>query len=229
MMRTLSRIGQVWLLSLALQCGAAAQDVVYSAEPIDGWVIDTDTGRPLPGVIVVADWSLETGIMDLGRGGELVLLETETDADGRYAFPGWGPKTLSEPNTFLWNRDPLLIFMKPGYRDEFRSNGTTRGPDRIRESLRTSRWTGKQIAMTSLHGDEAAATRQFNERTDIKMMIGSGRACEWQQMPMTIAMLVREGERLYKLGYRIYRVNPLSFTNQDRCGSAVIWAEKLPR
>ena len=222
-------LGIVLVFAVAMQHKVAAEELSYSAESTEGWVVDSETGQPLPGVIVIADWSLEGGETSSPIGGELVLLETETDQNGRYFFPAWGPKVVTLPDEFLWNRDPLLIFLKSGYRDVARSNGMVRGPARVREQVRVSTWNGKQIPMTSYHGDEAKAAEDFNYRSDIRRMIGSGKDCEWRQMPLTVAFLLREGARFKRLGQKVYLFNPVSFANQNRCGSAQAWVDGLPK
>ncbi|MCF6199453.1 MAG: hypothetical protein L3J67_08665 [Hyphomicrobiaceae bacterium] len=59
----------------------------YSAEPIEGWVIDADTKKPIEGVIVVANWQLHKSTIG-GRipAAHLNIMETLTDKNGRFFF-----------------------------------------------------------------------------------------------------------------------------------------------
>ena len=64
----------------------------YTAEPIEAWVVDPETNQPLQDVIVVAHWQLKGGLEGGNRVGQMMVMETVTDAQGRFYFPGWGPK-----------------------------------------------------------------------------------------------------------------------------------------
>src|SRR6266478_4917450 len=46
--------------ALLLWVPLSANAVIYSAEAIEGWVVDSETGKPTEGVIVVAHWQLKS-------------------------------------------------------------------------------------------------------------------------------------------------------------------------
>ena len=109
---------KVWI---ALLCVAAFNLTAcnrYSAEPIEGWVIDADTKKPIEGVIVVANWQLHKSTVG-GKipAAHLNILETLTDNNGLFYFEGWESKTAQWG--FFIDRDPELLFYKKGY--EYRS------------------------------------------------------------------------------------------------------------
>ena len=64
----------------------------YSAEAVEGWVVDSVSGKPIEGVIVVAHWQLKSGFEGGTPVNELTIVETLTDPSGHYSFPAWGPK-----------------------------------------------------------------------------------------------------------------------------------------
>src|SRR6266540_7096039 len=99
----------VWLMSLHA-CST------YSAKPIEAWVVDEETKQPLEGVIVVANWELRYGLE--GGAYQLTIMETVTDKNGRFYFPGWGPKAIPKElpsGARLKEDDPGLLFYKHGY------------------------------------------------------------------------------------------------------------------
>jgi hypothetical protein len=85
----------------------------YSAEPIEGRVIDKDTGKPIEGVIVVAQWVLAKP-PEGHEEDQWQVFEAVTDSEGRYHIPGWGP--LPRPsNRWLTDYDPEIVLFMPGY------------------------------------------------------------------------------------------------------------------
>lgn len=107
------------LAMLASLCiaGTPAHAYEYSAAAIQGWIVDATTRRPIQGVNVVAEWTLEFGL-EGGTGYSWVVLETVTDAAGRFAFPAWGPKAVPDflpGEARLKDRDPKVVFFKYGY------------------------------------------------------------------------------------------------------------------
>jgi hypothetical protein len=106
---------------------------VYWGEAIRGHVVDAETGEPLEGVVIVADWKLLAG--GYGHGGHLdslVVQETLTDKNGEFAFPQWGPKL--RPSFTMLDKAPWLILFKSGFEhaalwNEQSSNGFVRRSD----------------------------------------------------------------------------------------------------
>jgi hypothetical protein len=90
---------------------------IYSAKPIEAWIIDAETRKPVAGAVVVARWTLSYGY-EGGGGYDWVIMETVTDENGRFRFPGWGPRAI--PTALLWQakmgrHDPDIKFYKFGY------------------------------------------------------------------------------------------------------------------
>ncbi len=90
---------------------------IYSAKPIQAWIIDAETRKPVAGAVVVARWKLVYGL-EGGYAYNWVVMETVTDQNGRFRFPGWGPRVT--PTPLLWQAkmagdDPEIKFYKFGY------------------------------------------------------------------------------------------------------------------
>src|SRR5262249_16194685 len=132
---------------------------------------------PVPGAVVVAQW-----ILAVPPEGEekdyFVVIETVTDAAGRYRVAGWGPK--SRPSSrWLDKYDPAIEVFKPGYWPEGLANrpaGVIGAPGinprgtKVREAY----WNGKDIQLIPFKiGDSIRITDLFPyETTD-------------EQVPMT--------------------------------------------
>jgi len=109
------------MVAAALFTTSAHAQLTFKADAINGKVVDEETGEPLAGVIIVAKWTIEASFV--GYDNELLnVMETVTDKDGNYGFPGWGPKllpVLSYPFTssdlFGKGDDPFVVYYKSGY------------------------------------------------------------------------------------------------------------------
>jgi len=107
-------------IAIMLSTPAHAQ-LTFTADAINGKVVDEETGQPLAGVIIVAKWTIEASFV--GYDNELLkVMETVTDKDGNYGFPGWGPKLLpiltypfSPSDLFGKGHDPFVVYYKSGY------------------------------------------------------------------------------------------------------------------
>ena len=76
------------ITALALNaCGSP----YYTSDPIEAWVVDADTGQPIEGAVVTANWQLVGFGFDTGgrKLGQLEVMEALTDKNGRFYFPGF--------------------------------------------------------------------------------------------------------------------------------------------
>jgi hypothetical protein len=78
------------LLGLSFTQAACEGQLRHSSEPIEAWVIDAETKKPLEGVIVTANWELTGGWEGSYPKGQMMVMEAVSDANGRFRFPGWG-------------------------------------------------------------------------------------------------------------------------------------------
>lgn len=189
-------VGSALLLGLAMLLAADVEGpppLTYSAKPVEGVVVDAQTGEPLGGVIIVAQWILDQA--GVGSYRRLHVFETATDPTGRFLIPGWGPKRNSwYPWTRLRDADPMLFFFKQGYSPLTVQNRWDRN-----ESMRFSEWDGKTISLQKFTGtpDEWATKLSF-----LQTFLGwSSQAVDWRLMPritltLELERLVLEQKRL---------------------------------
>lgn len=199
----------------------------YKAEPIEAWVIDADTKQPLEGVIVVAHWQLKGGLEGGNPIGQMMIMETVTDAKGRFYFPGWGPK-LRPFTGSLKTQSPGLLLFKSGYEYQGLENQLTgkilRGELDI--PLRSD-WNNQEIELKKFKGAEAEYAEQVHYLDNNLEWARYGEDCEWKQVPRMLVALQRAGEKVelsgvklkgWRGGVRIRKVTDVG--NQNKCGSA---------
>jgi|SRR5712692_10585052 len=172
------------LIAIAGLVGAVlAGNSFYFAKPIAGRVLESGTPTPLPGVTVVADWQLQGGMEGGRTTGHVLILETVTDADGRFAFPAWGPR-FAYPFKHFEERAPLLLFFKAGYVPKHVENRNwTRG------WVLTSDWDGETTLLepaSRYRGRYAAILQMFGSGIDLWFFY---HRCVWQSLPHLLLAL----------------------------------------
>jgi hypothetical protein len=145
------------LIGGATCLGACSHQHQYSAAPISAQVLDAETGRPVAGVYVVADWQLLGGLEGGSNIGAVTVMETQTDETGRFRFPAWGPKEIVNPsgvysNARVRNRAPGLTLFKSGYEYAVMVNYRSVVPD---PNNMHSEWDRKTIQLKPFHGTTA--------------------------------------------------------------------------
>ena len=200
----------------------------YSAEPIEGWVIDANTKQPLKDVIVIANWELvEGGFGGNVTVGQIMIMESVTDTNGRYSFLAWGPKIPKKGH--LFTRDPQLLFFKNRYRLRNLQNAfhhEYRDP-----TLRKSEWNGKTIELEKFKGslEEYAEHIDFIEDTIYGILFhrhSDKEDCNWKKTPYILMNLndlgfLFESKRIklkgWRAGQRIRKITDIP--NSPHCGS----------
>ncbi len=207
------------IVSLMATLPACAGPLTYSAEAIEAKVIDADTKRPLEGVIVVAHWQLEHGTVGGNvPTGQLRVMETVTDKDGKFSFSGFGPETVW--NSFLVNEDPRLLLFKSGYRYESLANEYNSSRELRTHPIRRSVWSGRTIALKKFKGSGEEWARHLSF---LKTSLGfayNGNNCEWKQIPH---MLVAQHKEMLRLNEKqiFNTLQPVErVSGQKKCGSA---------
>ena len=176
------------ILISTLPLAACAMPLTYSAEPMQARVIDADTKQPLAGVIVTANWQLEKGTPGGNiQAGQLMVMEAVTDQDGKFAFPGWGPKTVWKG--FLVNEDPQLLLFKPSYEHQRLYNKYNSTRELRTRKVRRSDWDGKTLALKPFKGaQEEYADHLSFLHTSIRSIMAD-EDCEWKRIPrLSVAM-----------------------------------------
>ena len=62
---------------------------IYISLPTQGKIVDAISGKPLQGVMVLANWELSGGMYHTKNYGQIFLTEAITDDRGVYKIPFW--------------------------------------------------------------------------------------------------------------------------------------------
>jgi hypothetical protein len=201
------------LLLLSGLCSllACATPLTYSAKEIHGQIVDAETGQPIEGAIVVAQWVL-SHIGSGGYGTRLHIHETTTDKKGNYLVPAWGP-TPRPPLTDLIYRDPQILIFKSGYEPEGLENSIPQT-----DAVRVSEWDGRVVKLKKPTADiekQAFFLSSFYgdlERRD------SNR--DWYNYPRMLLALYAEKRRLQSRGLKPSHAGSIpnieNFSESDR-------------
>lgn len=159
---------------------------VYSAAPIEGWVVDADTNQPLEGVIVTANWQLVSGTLAGGEipKGQLMVMESVTDKNGRFRFEGW---TKANPTTGeLRNKDPQILMFKRGYRYRVFTNDYP--VDQVVMGFKRESKLNKQtVKLERFKGDSKAYAGYLDGITvDLRFVEDE---CSWTKVPNLVLAL----------------------------------------
>lgn len=221
-------------VALAAACvqftGAMAGMPVYTASPIDARVVDAQTGQPVAGASIIANWQLVTGSLDGERKrGQLEVKETTTDAEGRFHFDGF-----TKPNPTLGelrDQDPQILIFKPGYRPKRITNDYgTRTPVLI-GATRASQANGTTIGLQRYAADPAEERQTAYEhfKIDVEPIIAD---CQWKKIPNALLAMTRERERIKSVAPGKYVDLPTISTADgfaQRCGSATDYFKAMQR
>jgi len=163
--------------------------IEYSAEPITAHLVDAETEQPLEGVIVVARWELEGGLEGGNFEGNVMVLETVTDATGTFHFPAWGPikTTINQfSNARLKSHDPEMMLFKSGYELSFLRNSPTKTRLNGAGGLRSSDWNGKAIRMQRFKGTLGAYAIDVADNFPRRAFEHD---CSWRNTPLMLKAL----------------------------------------
>lgn len=203
----------------------------YSAEAVEGWVVDAETNQPVEDVIVVAHWELESAYTP----GQMMVMETVTDKNGRFHFPAWGPKPRP-PLAALTFADPEIVMFKSGY--DFITLQNTPTSYYNKDSLRLSEWNGKTIKMRLFKDyivqDGRIKTSAYAERIGwIQSSVdwAYSNSCDLKYIPRMIVALHLQKKKFREQG--IYSSLPgfdefIDEKYPDRCGVRKILQKYLP-
>ncbi len=236
------------LLGLAPSLPACADRYppTYSAEAITATVVDAETKKPLPGVVVTANWQLLGGMEGNYPVGQMNVLETVTDQHGRFTFPAWGPK--KRPKGYLREDDPQLLLFKPGYEYRRLNNYQPRAnavvgrypndpvaieierQNRGYSPNRRSEWNGKVIEMKRFGGAGEGYARHLGSLSLSWAYTGS--ECEWKKIPRMVLASHNQAMRYkkQKITTSLYTINNLIPQEgyPDTCGAREFFKEYRP-
>lgn len=158
----------------------------YSAQAITGKVVDAETGEPLAGVIIVAQWMIDRKFVGDDKA-LLNVMETVSDSEGNYGFPAWGPISLPPMADFRKGEDPRVYYFKTGYWPEVESNGVVSDISYRITPVGGFKGNGKTVKLRKWDGKDV---REYYLRVDgmaSDMPHESG--LEWKKYPrLTVAV-----------------------------------------
>lgn len=185
------------IASVLLPLQACAQ-LMYSAKAIQGKVVDAETGLPLEGVHIVAQWRIDRAFV----GDDKALLhvsEAVTGKDGSYSFMAWGPITLPPRADFGQGEDPSLSIFKSGYEPAFLTNEVVSNIFYRRTPLGESRWNASTTKLQKWKGDlKTYAVKVRSMAGGLPYRSG----VEWKNYPKMLMALVDEERNLKDRGYQ---------------------------
>jgi hypothetical protein len=156
-MNALSRLACVLMVSAGLHgCGSP----YYTADSIEAWVVDAETGQPIEGAVVTANWQLLAGSFDTGgrKLRQLEVKETVTDSNGRFYFPGFTRLNISLDQ--LGEEDPQILIFKPGYR-YYRATNESLVPRASPGVHRSASINGQRLKLQPDHADPSRRARDL--------------------------------------------------------------------
>jgi hypothetical protein len=230
---------------ILLLVSACASTQEYYGAPIEALVVDSETGAPIEGALVLALWKYKWGsFVGTVGDGHLVVMETTSDKNGRFAFPAWGPERLPsaklDRSAYIDDyADPDIAIFKPGYKRAALDNYSHTRP--ITERLRISAWNGKTVRLEKPKDmqEYVHLFESFNSQASnaVRGTPSNHRDCEWRKIPKTIKVIHEERKRLEELGVRRKFVQTLDeglFANEEYhaskgCGSVRAFLQEVLR
>jgi hypothetical protein len=184
------------ILASALLLSLTSCAVTYQFDPIEAWVVDAETGKPIEGAVVTANWELVKGSLDGPRYfGQLEVKETVTDKNGRFYFDGFSKEDTSGAE--LRDSDPQIIVFKAGYEFQRFVNTYQDGGAGLKKLRRTAAVNGKTVRLEKLVlYPKSIDGAYFGLNSRLERLIDD---CHWRKIPNAIAMMDKEDRRLRAL------------------------------
>ena len=207
------------LVAMAAMTSLSSCAVTYQFDPIEAWVVDAETGKPIEGAVVTANWELVKGSLDGPRYyGQLEVKETVTDKNGRFFFEGFSRDDDSWAE--LRESDPQVLIFKAGYEYQRFSNDYRDGGSGLKKLRRTAAVNGKTVKLLSMLSPEANKLQSRSVYSGLgiyyRRLVDD---CYWKSIPRAIVAMDKE----YK---RLKAANPNSYVDLIRADTLVSLTEK---
>jgi hypothetical protein len=217
------------LVSILFLAGCGSP--VYVAAPTYGKVVDAETGEPIAGAIVIANWQLVAGSFDGPRQrGQLEVKETVTDRDGRFRMSGF--IRLNPRLHELRDDDPQVLIFKPGYQykritsDYIMAGTLTPGP------FRWAAVNGETVSLKRLEpsyfGADGAPVFYSGLSIWLDPLVTYAEDCEWEKIFGAILQMDMEKKRLESLypGSSVRVPSLSSIPRERKCKSVAALMER---
>ena len=192
--------------------------------PVTVQVVDAETGMPLQGVIVQADWPSVTGTLAGGhyRWGTIRDMETRTDEKGFFHLPGWIRVGF---RNWISETDPEIRLYKAGYWPRTLKNSSSKSDEIILwPELWISDWNGEEIELEPMHWREWSK-EEWKENEKKGMGGPSFENCGWIKYPEVIIedlrFLMRRREVFGQPRKRLDELAKLWHEEEQKCGIKV--------
>lgn len=208
------------LLFLALVADGAP---LYMAAPTNAQVVDAETGLPIQGAVIVANWQLVRGGLDGPRYvGQLEVKETTTDNLGRFHFDGFTKVNLRLAD--LRDEDPRILVFKLGYESKMFFNSYPEAGTETPGIRRTSSVDGHIIRLqrnTPVQMGGRDVFYPFFRVSQEDLM----RDCGWEKIPLLL-LAAQEAQREIKAAHPqattgLIDIESIEISDRDQCGSVV--------
>lgn len=210
------------VVAFALLLELTGCTVTYHFAPIEARVVDSETGVPIEGAVVMANWELVQGSLDGPRYyGQMEIKETVTDKDGRFHFEAFTKSDSSGAE--LRESDPQVVIFKAGYEFQRFTNDYVDGGARLRETKRIAAVNGKTVRLIK-NGADKERIRQAHSQlvyaglgfiTKVMPHTREYERCYWQKLPRMLLETHRQEERMKKIGISTSSVYEDLIQNSD--------------
>lgn len=190
------------ILILAMAAGLAGcwqPEHSYSAEPLFAQVVDADTGKPIAGVAVVAQWEMYQGSIT-GDGmpcGAANVEEAVTGKDGWFYISGWGP--VRGKCGYMRNMNPFTYLFKPGYAYGYLPGGDSLNVVQLISVARVL-WNGTTIKMQKFPNLDLRAHGRGSYIDNFRILnseletfvVEMPAECNWKKIPHMLRAIIAQ-------------------------------------
>lgn len=168
----------------------------YTAESLEGRVLDELTRKPVEGAVVVVSWYSQVPHFHSPSRDLFEVQESVTDSYGRYFVPGWENKKLHKFSGSVSGDQPEILIYKDGYVPVIYKNKIVSVSDQDPKKTHPSLilWYGAtELTLKSLTEEDHRAGEIFSDAMIYSPPFRNG--CIWKKFPNFILELDRKYER----------------------------------
>jgi hypothetical protein len=180
-----------WRLAAVITGLFLVSNSVVVGLPLHGQVVSATSRLPLSRAHVLAWWRLESYGMESPRSRGLIqVLETRTDAEGRYFLPPW----VRIKPFWIWNhqQSPSMLVFRPDYVPRPLLNDPDAQAKWLPMRFSYSQWSGSVIDLESRAANRAAFAAAVKHSVEL-IMAGAADSpendCQWPRMRRTLMAL----------------------------------------
>lgn len=175
---------------------------VFILEPFEARVVDAETGEPIEGAFVVANWALyEDTFLGQERFREqMEVKETQADANGRFAFAGFkktNPRLLK-----LRGENPRVTIFKSGYEYSTWANSCPADGYACPTVKHLAKVAGQTVKLKKRVDGHKKLDRTYSPYFGLDIALYNIlNSCNANKIPMMLEALTREHDVMEKSGF----------------------------